>query len=71
MTKVYKKGIWYYSKKKGIHGLMLGGNRNAGWKTNFYVMEASTPDRRYPNRKIVKKGTLTECRQYMRDRFRS
>ena len=32
MAKIYKKGVRYYSNKKGILGLRLYGNRNAGWE---------------------------------------
>ena len=64
-SKIYKKGVRYTSKLRGF-GLILGGCRNSGWSTDYYVVE-STLDR--SQSKIVKKGTLTECRDYMKQRF--
>ena len=69
MGKIYKKGVRYYSEKKKIHGLWLGGSRNSGWKTDFYVVEDMSPDRNPFKRKVVYNGTLTECRDYMKKRF--
>ena len=69
MSKVYKKGVRYYSKEKDIHGLRLGGCKNSGWKDDFYVVEDLSPDRDFMKRKVVFKGTLTECRNYMKKRF--
>ena len=69
MTKIYKKGVRYYSKKKGIFGLRLYGNRNAGWDKNFGVVEDFSSDLDPFKRKTVFKGTLTECRNYMKKRF--
>ena len=53
MGKIYKKGVRYYSEKKKIHGLWLGGSRNSGWKTDFYVVEDMSPDRNPFKRKVV------------------
>ena len=69
MTKIYKKGIRYYSKEKGILGLMLGGSRNSGWKNDFYVIEDMSSDHDRFKRKKVFEGTITECRAYMKKRF--
>lgn len=69
-TKVYKKGVWYYKVKNGFYGLMLGEIRKAGKPQNFCVLETrSTPGREHLDRKVVKEGTLTECRNYMKERF--
>jgi hypothetical protein len=73
MAKIYKKGVRYYSKKKGIVGLILGGVRNSGWNSDYYVVERFDSDkdkRGVSTSKIVCKGTITECRNYMRKRFR-
>lgn len=70
MSKIYKKGIRYYSKKKGIFGLTLGGCRNSGWKHDFYVIEDMSTDHNCLNRKTVFHGTITECRAYMKKRFK-
>ena len=64
-SKIYKKGIRYKSHSRGF-SLKLGGSRNSGWSTDYYVLE-SPLDRL--DSKIVKKGTLTECRDYMKKRF--
>lgn len=68
-TKIYKKGVRYYSNKKGIFGLTLGGTRNSGWKDDFYVREDMSSDHDPFKRKIVCRGTITECRAYMKKRF--
>ena len=64
-SKIYKKGVRYVSQKQGF-GLTLGGVRNSGWSTDFYVVESSLDRSRS---KIVNKGTITECRDYMKRRF--
>ena len=68
-TKIYKKGITYYSTKKNIQGLCIGGNRNSGFTQNFYVVEDNDPKRSLVNRTIPFQGTLPECRDYLKQRF--
>lgn len=69
MSKVYKRGIRYYSTKKGIHGLTIQGVRNSGWKYDYSVCEDFSSDLDFTKRKVVYRGNLTECRQYLKDRF--
>lgn len=69
MSMVFKKGVRYSSEKKGIKSLMLGGSRNSGRKDDFYVMEVVDSKGSFQECKIVKRGTITECRRYMKDRF--
>ena len=74
MGKIYRKGVRYYSEKKGILGLTLGGIRNSGWKDDYYVLERMTNEPLLRSNvssqsKIVYKGTLSECRAYMKGRF--
>ena len=68
-VKIFKKGINYVSKKKGIHGLSLQGTRNSGWATDYCVVECMTAYKDPFKRKVVYKGTITECRAYMKGRF--
>ena len=68
--KIYKKGVRYYSTKKGIHGLTICGVRNSGWKYDFRVLEDFSPNLDMTKRKTVYRGTLTECRQFLKDRFK-
>ena len=67
--KIYKKGVRYYSQKKGIYGLRIGGSKNSGWKHDFYVVEDFSPDLDFMKRKTVFHGTLPECRAYVKGRF--
>ena len=74
MKKVYKKGVRYYSEKKGILGLTLCGTRNSGWKNDYYVRERMineplTAKNLFTRSKVVFEGTLSECRAYMARRF--
>ena len=68
--KIYKKGVRYYSTKKGIYGLTICGVRNSGWKYDFHVLEDFSPNLDMLKRKTVYRGTLTECRQFLKDRFK-
>ncbi len=69
-SKIYKKGIRYYSSKKGIFGLRIQGVRNSGWKYDYCVVEDFAPDRDFTKRQVVYRGNLTECREYLKDRFK-
>ena len=70
MAKIYKKGVRYYSTKKKIHGLTIF---NDIWKDKDYVVREDTvPFKEWWERKtkVVYKGTLTDCRTYLKERFR-
>lgn len=68
--KIYKKGVRYYSTKKNIHGLTIS---NDIWKDKAYVVREDTvPFNEWWERKtkVVHKGSLSECRSYLKQRFK-
>ena len=68
-TKIYMRCVRYYSKKKDIYGLTICGVRNSGWKYDYHVIEDFSPNLDLTKRKTVYRGTLTECRQFLKERF--
>ena len=67
--KIFKRGVRYYSTKKRIHGLTIRGVRNSGFNYDYSVVEDFSPSLDWDKRKVVYRGTLTECRQFLKDRF--
>lgn len=71
--KIYKVGITYYNKKKGIHGLYIGRPAHKSWGpkySTYCVIEDMSPDKNWWERKTVYRGSLGDCRQYLYDRFK-
>ena len=67
--RLFKVGVRYKSTSKGIEGLTLG---SYWFAPNTHCVVENVPgyiNSFGNNRKIVKKGTLTECRNYMKERF--
>ena len=70
MGKIYRKGVRYYSEKKGIQGLRI----HEGFRDREYVVveRLASNDPRptdiFGNKKVFT-GTLSECRAYMKGRF--
>lgn len=68
--KIYKKGVRYYSTKKNIYGLTIG---NDFWDDKKYVVrEDKKPFKEWWERetKVVYKGSLTDCRNYLKSKFK-
>lgn len=71
--KLYKVGVRYYSPKKNIYGLEIYRPifREFGGKYEKYsVYEDTSSNKYYWDRKRVFDGTLGECRNYLRKRFK-
>ena len=66
--KIYKVGVRYKSTKRGIEGLTIG---SYWFAPNTHCVIENVPgySNGINNRKVVKKGTLRECRDYLKQRF--
>lgn len=69
-SKIFKKNVRYYSTRQGIHGLTIRGIRNSGFSSDYAVVEDLSSNLDLGKRKVVHRGDLTACRQYLKDRFR-
>ena len=68
---LFKKNKRYFSRKHNVHGLEIRGCYSKTVPYGYYVVEdlCSPVTDTFSQRKIVKKGTLRECRDYMKTRF--
>lgn len=69
-SKIFKKNVRYYSDKQGIYGLTIRGIRNSGFAHDYVVVEDLSRNFDLGKRKVVNRGNLSDCRQYLKDRFR-
>ncbi len=73
MSKLYKVGVRYYSTKKNIYGLEIYRPlfKDFGPKYQKYsVYEDMSSKRNFWDRKKVFDGSLSDCRAYMKKRFK-
>ena len=68
-SKIYKVGVRYKSTKKGIDGLAITGWFKGGGPSHCVIENVPGYSNGINNRKVVKKGTLRECRDYLKQRF--
>ncbi len=67
--KIYKVGVRYKSTKRGIEGLAITGWFRGGGPSHCVIENVPGYSNGINNRKVVKKGTLRECRDYLKQRF--
>ena len=63
--------VTYSNLEKGIYGLTITRFYRINWDYDYRVVEDTTPDLDWRDRKTVYRGSLTNCRQYVYERLNS